>query len=151
MTTPLSGEMSWDQALAGPLSGTTCLWQDLDGLHVEPPPPFPPYASALWGWQDVGRLVRVRLDGDKAFVAIHDAGIDRPVTEDRGGGHAGPGASPTLPWSLGDGRIAASRLRGPDSEEGGVGAAYEQVIVDGIADGVGPITFLRPVRRQRSS
>ena len=58
--------MSWAQAVAGPLAGATCLWQDLDGLHVETAPPSPPPTSILWGWLARTRLVRARLDGGTA-------------------------------------------------------------------------------------
>jgi hypothetical protein len=57
----------------------------------------------------------------------------------------------TVPWNTGDDsssgdlRVAASRGRGPSAAEGGAGAAYEQIVVDGIDDGAGPVTFLRPV------
>jgi hypothetical protein len=127
--------MTWAQALTGPLSGVTCLWQDLDGLHVEPPPAAPPPTSLLWGWRDRGYLVRVRLDGGTAFVAVHEAG--------KAAGPAPAGAL-TLPWSPDDGRVAASHGRGPSAGDGGVGAAYEQIVIDGIGEGTGPVTFLRP-------
>jgi hypothetical protein len=129
-----AGRMSWADAVAGPLAGTTCLWQDLDGLHVEAVPRTAPPTSIVWGWLDGGRLVRARLDGSTAFVAV----LDCPD----GGGP--PGAVRALPWSAGDGRVEANRGRGPDSQSGGVGATYEQVIVDGISDGTGPVTFIRP-------
>jgi hypothetical protein len=136
-TPPDSGQMQWSAAVAGPLAGATCLWQDLDGLHVEQAPADPPPASILWAWRPDNWLVRVRLDGNTAFVAVHD----------------GSGAVPavTVPWdtgergSAGDGRIAASRGRGPERALGGVGAVYEQVVVDGITDRTGPVTFIRPV------
>jgi hypothetical protein len=131
--------MPWAQAVAGPLAGATCLWQDLDGLHVSPAPGSAPPTSILWGWRDDGFLVRARLDGHLAFVAVHDA-------------RSGDLAS-TVPWNPGDGqsdgdlRIAASRGRGPARDLGGVGTVYEQVVVDGIADDVGPVTFIRPAPR----
>jgi hypothetical protein len=131
---PASGRMTWAQAVAGPLAGATCLWQDLDGLHVSPAPDVPPPTSILWGWRPDSWLVRARLDGDIAFVAVHN----------------GTGLNRTVPWtvadahSAGDLRVAASRDRGPAPELGGAGATYEQVVVDGINDGAGPVTFLRP-------
>jgi len=91
--------MSWADAVAGPLAGATCLWQDLDE-HT-------------------------------AFVAVLD------WTD--GGDPAAPVR--TVPGSERDGRVVASR--GPGSQ--GVGAVYEQVVVDGIGDGTGPVTFIRPV------
>jgi hypothetical protein len=129
-----AGRMSWADAVAGPLAGATCLWQDLDGLHVQAAPQSAPPTSILWGWADGRRLVRARLDGDTAFVAVLDC-------ED-GGGPAG--AVRTLPWSAEDGRVMASRGRGPDARGGGVRAVYEQVVAGGIGDGTGPVTFIRP-------
>ena len=138
MTGQGSGTMPWPQALAGPLAGVTCLWQDLDGLHVEPAPELPPPTSILWGWRGHDYLVRARLDGGTAFIAVHDT----PDAEARGS--SGLAAILTLPWSVDDGRVAASSGRGPSASDGGVGAKYEQIVVGGIEDGTGPITFLRP-------
>jgi hypothetical protein len=133
MSSPVPGKMAWRQALTGPLAGVTCLWQDLDGLHVEAAPDSPPPTSILWGWRDPAYLVRVRLDGQTAFIAVHDAsGTDAAASS----------GSQTLPWSTGDHRVAASH--GPAAQDGGVGAVYEQITVAGIGDGTGPITFLRP-------
>jgi hypothetical protein len=128
--------MTWDQAVAGPLAGATCLWQDLDGLHVSHAPTSSPSTSILWGWRPDGTLIRARLDGATAFIATHHS--------------TGGSAVRTVPWnpgsdgSEGDLRIAASHGRGPAPADGGVGAIYEKVIVDGINDHTGPITFLRP-------
>jgi hypothetical protein len=135
MNSPLSGKMTWEQALAGPLTGVTCLWQDLDGLHIEAAPQSPPPTSILWGWRGLAYLVRVRLDGDTAFIAVHDTSR----TDD-----AASSGGPTLPWSTGDHRVAASLGRGPSAQDGGVGAVYEQIIVAGIGDSTGPVTFVRP-------
>ena len=121
---PTSGRMSWAQAVAGPLADATCLWQDLDGLHVPEVPETPPPTTILWAWRPDSWLVRVRLDGDTALVAVHH----------------GTGLVRTVPWGTGDGRVAASRDRAPSAGLGGVGAPYEQVVVDG-AD---LITFMRP-------
>lgn len=126
---PLDGRMSWADAVAGPLAGATCLWQDLDGLHVASAPDEPPRTSILWGWREDALLVRLRLDGDVAYVAVHQPD-----------GHA----VATVPWNVrpdGDGRVAASR--GPSAALGGAGAGYEQIVVDGAEDGTGPVTFIR--------
>jgi hypothetical protein len=123
------GRMSWAEAAAGPLAGATCLWQDLDGLHVEAAPPAAPPTSILWAWRGDSLLVRVRLDGQTAYVAIHDPAAQQPVR--------------TVPWSPQDGRVAGSAGRGPDPAGSGTGATYEQVVLD--ADGGGPVTFVRPV------
>jgi hypothetical protein len=128
-----SGTMSWEAAVAGPLDAATCLWQDLDGLHVGPAPAASPPTSILWAWRDDGWLIRARLDGGTALIAVH---------------HPGESANTgtTLPWAPGDGRVAASHGRGPASQDGGVGAVYQQIVVDGIDDGTGPVTFLRPAQ-----
>jgi hypothetical protein len=129
--------MGWGEAVAGPLAGATCLWQDLDGLHVAAAPVTPPYTSILWAWRPDSWLVRVRLDEGRALVAVHD----------------GTGALSAIPWDVGDGRsagdlrVAASRGRGPEPDSGGAGAAYEQVVVHGI-NGTGPVTFIRPSPRK---
>lgn len=120
--------MTWAAATAGLLAGCTCLRQDLDGLHVEPPLDDAPPKSILWGWQDASYLVRVRRDD--AYVAVHQM----------------PGTSleNTVPWSPADGRIAASAGRGAGPDAGGVCARYEQVVVGGIE--TGPIVFVRLAR-----
>jgi hypothetical protein len=120
--------MSWTEAAAGPLADATCLWQDLDGLHVEAAPSAAPPTSILWAWRGDPLLVRVRLDGQTAYVAVHNPAVQHPVR--------------TVPWSPQDGRVAASAGRGPDPADGGTGATYEQVVID--ADGRGPVTFVRP-------
>jgi hypothetical protein len=134
-TSPLSGRMSWSQAVVGPLAGAACLWQDMDGLHVSAALGAYPPTSILWAWHPDSWLVRARLDGDDALIAVHD----------------GQGMACTVPWNVDDGSssgdlgVAASRGRGPSAAEGGAGAAYEQIAVDGIDDDAGLITFLRPV------
>jgi hypothetical protein len=122
------GRMCWAEAVAGPLADATCLWQDLDGLHVEAAPSTPPPTSILWAWRGDWLLVRVRLNGQKAYVAVHDPAVQQPVR--------------TVPWSPQDGRVAGSAGHGPDPVDGGTGATYEQVVID--ADGGGPVTFVRP-------
>jgi hypothetical protein len=121
--------MSWAQAVAGPLGGATCLWQDLDGLHVEAAPASAPPTSILWAWRGDSLLVRLRLDGQTAYVAVHDPSAQAPVK--------------TVPWAVHDGRVAGSVRFGLGAADGGTGARYEQVVVD--ADGYGPVTFVRPV------
>jgi hypothetical protein len=129
----------WASVVAEQLAEATCLWQDLDGLHVAAAPAAVPPTSILWGWRDDGGLLRVRIDGDMAFVAELDAASVSEVG----------GAARTVPWDVrtggrGDARVAG--VRGPRPEDGGAGAVYEQVVVDGIGDDVGPVTFIRPAR-----
>jgi hypothetical protein len=125
------GQLTWADAITGPLAGATCLWQDLDGLHAEPAPQAAPPTSILWGWRD-DTLIRVRLDGETAYVAVltaPDVGVA------------------TVPWDLrreGDGRVAG--LRGPATKTSTAYGKFEQVIVDGTSEGRGPITFIRPAR-----
>lgn len=125
---PRDGRMTWAEAVAGPLAGATCLWQDLDGLHVSEAPESAPPTSILWGWRGDGWLVRLRLDGETAYVAVHDPSVRAAV--------------PTVPWGPGDRRVAGSVRHGPGAASGGTGARYEQVVAD--ADGAGPVTFVRP-------
>lgn len=120
------GQMAWAAAVAGPLRGATCLWQDLDGLHRSAPPPDAPPTSILWGWRD-DALIRVRLDGDTAFVAVLALA---PAV----------GGVRTVPWDPADGRVAA--VRGPAALSG----AVEQVVIEGRGDATGAITFVRPTR-----
>jgi hypothetical protein len=122
------GRMSWAEATTGPLAAAMCLWQDLDGLHVEAAPAAAPPTSILWAWRGDSMLVRVRLDGQTAYVAVHDPEVQQPVR--------------TVPWSPDDRRVAGSAGHGPGPAGGGTGATYEQVVVD--ADGGGPVTFVRP-------
>ncbi|HEX3960937.1 MAG TPA: hypothetical protein VHZ03_30685 [Trebonia sp.] len=123
------GLMTWAAAVAGLLAGCTCPWQDLDTLHVEPPPGEAPPTSILWSSRDGSYLVQVRLDGD-ACVAAHQV--------------PGTALEQTMPWSPDNGRVAASARRGQGPGTGGVAAWNEQGVVDGIE--TGPIVFVRPAR-----
>jgi hypothetical protein len=74
------GRRPWEQIRAL-LSGCTCLWADLDGLHADEPPADPPLATHLWAW-DTSRLLRVRIDGaDGVTGELHltDPGCGEPV------------------------------------------------------------------------
>ncbi|MER5182586.1 hypothetical protein ABT009_30255 [Streptomyces sp. NPDC002896] len=64
------GRLVWTQASAL-LEGCQCTWTDLDGIHVADAPPdvLPVGATHLWGWA-VDRCVRVRFDGEAAYVAV---------------------------------------------------------------------------------
>jgi hypothetical protein len=120
-----AGRMTWSQAVAGPLAGATCLWQDLDGLHRDVAPVEAPPTSTVWGWIGSGRMVRLRLDGDTAYVATCEAAASGQTAK---------------PWSSNDHRVEAIR-----PEEA---VAYLepmlQVVVDDVGEGAGPITFIRP-------
>ena len=68
-----AGRMSWSEVRDDmTCADATCLWQDLDGLHVEPAPVHPPMTSILWAWTVTHSTVwRIRLDGATAYVATH--------------------------------------------------------------------------------
>ena len=143
MSGPVTGgRMTWEQAVTGPLVGATCLWQDLDGLHLAPAPGSSPPTSILWGWRADDTLIRMRLDGEAVYVAMYEANpaeltttVPWRVPEDTDGG----------PGSRGDLRVAANRGRGPTATQHGAGARYEQIVIEGIDEGTGPLTFLRPI------
>lgn len=68
--------MTWQEARDSELAGMECLWQDLDGVHLEPAPHDPPRSSILWAWSSAGeppRAVRCRLDGDMVLLAQTDS------------------------------------------------------------------------------
>jgi hypothetical protein len=123
------GIKPWDQAVSAHLPGWTCLWQDLDGLHVAAPPAAAPPTSVLWAWSGDGAMARLRLDGDTVHVALCAA--DVPVTA-------------VEPWTPTDGRVRAVRFA-PDTTAG-LQLRLEQAVVAGVDCEAGPITFLRPAR-----
>jgi hypothetical protein len=132
--------LPWADAVRGQLAGATCLWQDLDGLHVSGVPEEPPPTSILWGWRADGTLLRARLDSDASGVVAFIAEL--------GAAEAGSRAGAVVPWDVAkDGRVAGLRRSGPPGA--GTGGPYEQVVVDGIENGVGPVTFLRPAVKPR--
>jgi hypothetical protein len=119
--------MCWTKAIAGPLARAACLRQDLDGPHVPEAPGTPLPTPILWAWRANSWLIRARMDSDTALT-VHD----------------GAGLVHTVPWDADDGRVGASRDRGPSAALSGVGAPYEHVVVHGADDGATPISFLRP-------
>jgi hypothetical protein len=121
--------MPWPRLVAEALDGYTCLWQDLDGLHVEAPPPDPPPTSILWAWAADGAMARVRLDGGRGYVATCPADVS--TTE-------------VLPWATDDGRVHA--VRKAITSSAGLELRLEQYVDDGLDTGAGPITFLRERR-----
>ena len=42
--------VEWTALRESALAGYTCLWQDLDGVHIAPAPPDAPRTSILWAW-----------------------------------------------------------------------------------------------------
>lgn len=120
------GAMSWTEAVTTHLGTSMCLWQDLDGLHIEPAPTDPPPTSILWAWAEQGAMTRVRLDQETAYVARCD--------------HAHTGR--VLPWAAEDGRVHSVRPAAKSTAD--LGFELEVVVLDGVGSGTGPITFMRP-------
>jgi hypothetical protein len=117
---------TWRATVEQVLVGHTCLWQDLDGLHVEPAPLEPPPTSILWAWSPAGQMVRVRLDDELAYVAVCPANVPTTAVET---------------WARNDGRVRA--FRAAANSTSGLELTLEQYVDDGIDSGTGPITFLR--------
>ncbi|MFI8774861.1 hypothetical protein ACIGKQ_22250 [Gordonia sp. NPDC062954] len=115
MTTP------WPDARRQ-LADATCLWQDLDGLHCTEAPETAPMTSILWGWwpEAHGQVVRVRLDGDKAYVAVRSWPTN---------------GQPTVPWSRDDRRVAAA-VRANMTVD--ITQKYAVAVID-------EMTFIRPI------
>jgi len=138
MTTPTAptieeirvGRMTWTDALAGPLTGTTCLWTDLDGVHVAPPPAAAPPTSILWAWTRT-HLVRIRLDGQDTYVAARQA----PPSTD---------LVTALPWPVDDGRVRQLRAA-PDTNLADLRQMRWNQLLDNGDHQSGAITFLQPV------
>lgn len=128
------GVMSWNDARTNYLTGTAALWQDPEGLHlgpIAPGEPAPP-TSILWAWSQE-RLMRIRLDGENAFVACI-ARSDAPLT-------------PTFPWRRSEGRVASVRFS-PDTDVKVISGVHdlrvEQVVVPAPPTemGKGSLTFV---------
>lgn len=120
----------WARVVTEALVGHTCLWQDLDGLHIEPAPDQPPQTSILWAWSEAGAMVRMRLDGGVGYVATCASGV--PTTD-------------VLPWAPADGRVQA--VRHSATSLSGLALRLEQHVDDGLDAGSGPITFFRESRQ----
>lgn len=131
-TAPAEPVVPWARLAGEVLAGCTCLWQDLDGLHVEPAPPQAPLTSILWAWADTGAMLRVRLDGDIGYVATCPADVTTTAV---------------LPWGPDDGRVHA--VRRAVSSGAGLDLRLDQYLDDGLDSGTGPVTFLRPARSAR--
>jgi hypothetical protein len=117
---------TWALATSTELVGATCLWQDLDGLHVAAPPPEPPPTSILWAWTD-HTLFRLRLDDTTVHLARCPASTP---------------ATATIPWNAtADSRVAAYRPA-PGTGRDGLGTTYLEVTID--TGPAGPVTFIRP-------
>ena len=123
------GRRPWPEVRAE-LAGYTCAWVDRYGLRVAESPAEPPVSTHLWGWSE-GRYVRVRVDGNEAYVGVlHETepadGVREPVSV----------------------RICRAVMRGgpdsvdaePDGPDRMDGFAVELLEVPGP----GPVTFIRP-------
>lgn len=126
--------LTWEQALTTLLDGKDCLWQDLDGLHIEPAPAHAPPTSILWAWSTGAapaqtEMVRLRLDpGQDGVTRVYAATAT-----------GGPGTA--LAAYKDDGRTAAYR---PAS----AGAATLQAlgvvaVTEQVAPGRTPVMFIR--------
>lgn len=74
----------WSAVRASAIQEMTCLWMDLDGLHLEKAPAdSPPGCTHLWGWSD-GAWARLRIEGDSvpagAILRTISREGDEPVT-----------------------------------------------------------------------
>ena len=130
-TAPQDGYMTWPLALSGPLRDTTCLWQDLDGVHCEPAPQVPPPTSILWAWNK-NTLLRIRLDTDEAFVAVRARDTN---------------ADPVQTWAQNDGRVRQIRPAPGLTREQLLQTHWQQTQDDGLDHPnatTGSITFLSP-------
>ena len=123
-----TGRMTWSEARSGPLAGTTAFWADLDGAHLASPPAAAPLTSTVWAWNDE-RLVRVRLDGQDAHLAVRVLNGDEPALVT------------TLPWPVDDGRLRQLRLA-PDTTPDLRHVRWQQVVDDAPGER-GSITFIR--------
>ncbi|HEY9390503.1 MAG TPA: hypothetical protein VIR27_12170 [Mycobacteriales bacterium] len=125
------GRLPWVRVRAE-LAGYTCAWVDRYGLRVGEPPAEPPVSTHLWGWSE-GRYVRVRVNGNDAYVGVlHETqpaeGVVEPVSvQER---HAVMRGGPD------------SANAEPDDADGPARFAVELLEVPGP----GPITFIRPSR-----
>lgn len=126
----VTGRMPWPGAQARLASeGARCLWQDLDGLHLEPAPHQHPHTSILWAWTaDHGTLWRIRLDGGEAFVACHHPD--------------GTPGTPLMVWNDGpggDGQVLQYRPASPESPSLS-GLAFTQYL-EAVTGGQVPVSF----------
>lgn len=82
-------------------------WQDLDGFQLRSLPEQAPFTSLLHGWdQDGTNMIRVRWDGETAFVACLSRGCGPLPFEDHG--DIDVETSPSVPWGNYE-RIAQAR------------------------------------------
>ena len=129
------GTSSWAEARPA-LAGADALWQDLDGLHVEPLPEQAPPTSILWAWSAAGDVLhRLRLDGDvvhRAQLAVNGEKGDDVQVE----------VQSLQPWAERDGRVA--QYRGPTALQDGLGSRWTAVVVPDT--GQGGLTFQLPAR-----
>ncbi|MFF0520679.1 hypothetical protein ACFYTC_18355 [Actinomadura nitritigenes] len=94
------GRVPWEHALPH-LTGTTCLWADIDGLHTGPPPGRAPIATHLWAW-DEDRLLRARVDGSDCILAELHLGSAAV------GDLVGIAVRQVPTWPLGEGRVSVA-------------------------------------------
>lgn len=71
------GRLPWTD-LVSALHGTTTAWADYNGFHIGPAPQQPPPYTHLWAWSK-GWLLRARIDGAQAIVAVLQSGVETPA------------------------------------------------------------------------
>lgn len=126
------GRLDWAEARRL-LAGATCLWQDLDGLHVAATPDAAPPTSILWAWWHASeKVARLRLEGNVCYAAI----TKMP-----------PNPTRTVPWSAEDGRIAHYDATKPQAPL--VDTQFEIGVLQlpDPATGSAEVTFIRPARK----
>lgn len=126
------GRLDWAAARQA-LVGASCLWQDLDGLHLAPPPKLAPPTSILWAWWDESEQVaRLRMDGETCYLAVAQMPANSTVT---------------VPWPSEDGRIA--HYDGAKPQAPRVDLQFETGVLPSPdpATGYADLTFIRPTRK----
>ncbi len=64
------GQQDWPRVVEL-ARGMTCAWADITGFHVGACPQTVPAYSHLWAWSaGHDRLLRARIDGDRAVVGV---------------------------------------------------------------------------------
>lgn len=129
-------KMAWSEVVASFVDATgaplECLWQDLDGVHIEPVPDHAPPTSIMWAWPAPGSsselqpeaLRRVRIDGQIAYVATPRSGGQRV----------------TLPWGGLD-QIAQLRVASAQTADQVRAQVFAEYVEDGTTGGESPVTF----------
>jgi len=139
------GRLEWG-GLRQAFDGWIGMWQDREGLHVEPLPPEVPRWAWLWGWSPTrDALLRARIDGTSchtAILALRADGGGGPLGHSRlvSRGSVVPTVTLLVARSREDGPVR--QYIGPDADDGGLGADYLMVQLPDL--GEGGLTFYVP-------